>query len=262
MSPSSMNGKVAVVTGASKGIGRAIAERLAADGCDCFLIARSADALAEVAEAIEATGRRAGWAAVDLGALDGVEEAAAAARERFGRVDILVNCAGDTKAGAFPAQPDADWMAGFALKFHGAVRLTRALWPLLVESHGTVINIGGAAAYSPAPGFMIGGAVNAALAHFTKALSKQGLMDDVNVNIVHPGMTASDRMRRLLEQQAEAQGISVEEATAKSEAASGIRRIGTPEDVATTVAFLCDPAARHIQGVQIAVDGGATDGLH
>lgn len=256
-------GKKAVVTGASKGIGRAIAERLASDGCDVFLLARSADALKAAADRIESDhGVAAGFRAVDLKSLSGCEEAAAAVLDRFGGIDILVNCAGDTKAGTFPDQPDADWMDGFDLKFHGAVRLSRLLWPALKNAKGTVVNVGGGAAYTPGPGFMVGGAVNAALAHFTKALSKQGLKDDVNVNIVHPGMTVSDRMQTLLEHQAKTEGISIAEAKERNVSGAGIRRLGQPEDVANAVAFLCSPASRHIQGVQIAVDGGATGGMH
>lgn len=255
-------GKVAVVTGASKGIGRAIAGRLGAEGAAVFLIARSRDALAETAGALGATGVETGFVAADLGTAEGCTAAAAAALARFGHVDILVNCAGATRAGAFPDQPEADWTDGFALKFHGAVRLTRALWPVLKARKGTVVNIGGAAAYTPSPGFMIGGAVNAALAHFTKALSLQGLKDDVNVAIVHPGMTASERMETLLAQQAAAEGVSVEAVRQRSAATSGARRLGQPEDVANAVAFLCAPRSRHVHGVTLVVDGGATAGFH
>lgn len=256
-------GKTAVVTGASKGIGRAIADRLAADGADVFLLARSGDTLAAAAREIEsAHGVSTGFHAVDLKTLAGCEQAAKAAIDRFGRVDILVNCAGDTKSGIFPQQPDAEWLDGFDLKFHGAVRLSRLLWPALKQAKGTVVNVGGGAAYTPSPNFMVGGAVNVALAHFTKSLSKLGLKDDVNVNIVHPGMTVSDRMQMLLEAQSRNEGISVEEAMERNVSGAGIRRLGQPEDVAHAVAFLCSPASRHIQGVQIAIDGGATGGLH
>lgn len=256
-----LSGRKAVVTGASKGIGRAIAKRLAAEGAEVALVARSAGELEAVAEEIAAAGGKAHEVTGDLSDLPGCDAAAKQALHALGGLDILVNVAGATRAGVFPDQPDEDWIDGFALKFHGAVRLTRALWPALVEAKGTVVNIGGAAAHTPAPGFMVGGAVNAALAHFTKALSKQGLKDDVNVNIVHPGMTETDRMEQLLQQEAAAEGVSLDEVRAKKSAEAGLRRIGRPEDVAETVAFLCSPKARHIQGVGVTVDGGATPGL-
>jgi 3-oxoacyl-[acyl-carrier protein] reductase len=254
-------GKAALVTGASKGIGRAIALRLAAEGADVGLVARDGQALSAVAGEIEALGRRAVVIAADLSAEAGCRAAADKAVAALGGLDILVNCAGDTRAGVFPDQPDEDWTGGFALKFFGAVRLTRALWEALKARRGTVINIGGAAAYTPSPSFMVGGAVNAALAHFTKSLSKQGLVDDVNVNIVHPGTTVTERMERLVQQEAAAAGVSEEEIRRRNRERAGIRRLGAPEDVAELVAFLCSPRARHIHGVGIAVDGGATPGL-
>lgn len=253
--------RAALVTGASKGIGRAIARRLAVEGVEVAVVARSGEALADAVAEIEAAGGKAHALPADLSTEAGCQAAATGALAALGRLDILVNCAGATRAGAFPDQPDADWIDGFALKFHGAVRLTRALWTALVERKGTIINIGGAAAYTPGPGFMVGGAVNAALAHFTKALSKQGLKDDVNVNILHPGMTETDRMEALLLQEAKASGIPLDQLRASKSAEAGIRRLGRPDDVAEAVAFLCSPGARHIQGVGIAVDGGATPGL-
>jgi len=262
MSERRFAGKVALVTGASKGIGAAIARRLATEGCNVALVARSGDALAEAAASLAAdTDVQAVAVAADLSSEAGCIAAAERVLEVFGGVDILVNCAGATRAGAFPAQPDADWTDGFALKFFGAVRLTRALWPSLAERSGTVINIGGAAAYTPGAGFMVGGAVNAALGHFSKALSKQGLVDDVNVNIIHPGMTETDRLEQLIRQEAAAEGVAESEIRRRNEAKAGIRRLGRPEDIAETVAFLCSPAARHIQGVGFPVDGGSTPGI-
>lgn len=261
MDKSEFSGQTALVTGGSKGIGFAIAKRLAAGGCKVALTARSSEELDAAVAKIEAAGGSAVPIPADLSSEDGCAMAADAALSTLGGLNILVNCAGATKAGAFPDQPDADWIDGFALKFHGAVRLSRRLWPALVASHGTVINIGGAAAYTPAPGFMVGGAVNAALAHFTKALSKQGLKDDVNVNILHPGMTETDRMETLLQQEAEAEGVSVEEVRAAKSAEAGLRRLGKPEDISETIAFLCSARGRHIQGVGFAIDGGVTPGL-
>jgi NAD(P)-dependent dehydrogenase (short-subunit alcohol dehydrogenase family) len=255
-------GKAALITGASKGIGRAIAERLAAEGADVALVARDGQALNLVSKEIAARhGVRAVGIAADLSSEPGCLDTAKRVIAELGGLDILVNCAGDTKAGAFPLQPDADWTSGFALKLFGAVRLTRALWEPLKARRGTVVNIGGAAAYTPSPGFMIGGAVNAALAHFTKALSKQGLIDDVNINIIHPGATVTERLETLVRQEAAASGMSEEDVRRRNRERAGVRRLGTPEDIAEVVAFLCTPRARHIQGVGIAIDGGATPGL-
>ncbi len=257
-----LDGAVAVITGGSKGIGRAIAERLAAEGADLVLAARTAAELDATAGAIAGdTGRRVETVAVDLRTAEGCEQLHAAATDAFDRIDILVNNAGATKAGPFLDLDDDTWLDGFALKFHGAVRLSRLFWPQLVESHGTVVNIIGGLARTPAPDIMIGGAVNAAFANFTKALAGLGLRDDVNVNAIHPGQTTTTRFTTLLETRAKAAGKTPEELQRGIIERQGVRRLGTPEDVAAVAAFLCRPESRHIQGIAIGVDGGATSGL-
>lgn len=251
--------KVAVISGGSRGIGRAIAQRLAQDGCDCLLAARSEENLHAAAQSIaQESGRRIEICPTDLRTVAGCEAVYTKAESAFGGVDILVNCAGATQGGRFLELDDSLWEDGFALKFHGAVRLSRLFWPLLTRRHGTVVNIIGGAARAPDPDFMIGGAVNAALANFTKALAGLGLRDDVNVNAIHPGMTVTERLDEIFANRAQLAGTTVEEAKRASMEKSGIRRLGTPEDVAALVGFLCSPAARHIQGVAIAVDGGTS----
>ena len=258
-----LNGKVAVVTGGSRGIGRAIAQRLAEEGCDLLLAARSQADLAAAAEAITGdTGRRVEIAAQDLRSLTGCQAVHGALVEAYGRIDILANVAGATRVGAFLELEDSLWEDGFALKFYGCVRLSRLFWPLLVDAKGTVVNIIGGAARTPDPDFMIGGAVNAAMASFTKALAGQGLRDDVNVNAVYPGMTQTERVEELLATRARLEGTTVEAVRAAGLAKEGVRRMGESQDVANLVAFLCRPEARHIQGTAIAVDGGATKGLY
>ena len=255
--------KIAVISGGSRGIGKAIAHQLAQDGCDCLLVARSAENLQEAARLIrQESGHRVEICPTDLRTLAGCEAVYTLVEQTFGRIDILVNCAGATQGGRFLEQADGVWEDGFALKFYGAVRLSRLFWPLLKQSHGTVINIIGGAARTPNPDFMIGGAVNAALANFSKALAGLGLRDDVNVNAIHPGMTLTERLDELYATRAELAGTSVEAAKAASIEQQGLRRMGTPEDVAALVSFLCSPAARHIQGTAIAVDGGVTAGLY
>lgn len=257
-----LDGRVAVITGGSRGIGRAIAGRLAAEGADLVLAARTPEDLDAASEALaSSTGRRVETVAVDLRTVDGAETLHKAATSAFDTIDILVNNAGATQAGPFLELDDEAWFDGFALKFHGAVRLSRLFWPQLAESHGTVVNIIGGLARTPAPDIMIGGAVNAAFANFTKALAGVGLRDDVNVNAIHPGQTTTARLTTLLEKRAEAAGTTPEELQQRIIERQGVRRLGTPDDVASLAAFLCRPEARHIQGVSIGIDGGATSGL-
>jgi NAD(P)-dependent dehydrogenase (short-subunit alcohol dehydrogenase family) len=180
--------------------------------------------------------------------------------ERFRRCDVLVNNAGATRAGAFLELPDAAWLDGFTLKFFGCVRLTRLFWPLLKVAQGSVINIVGGAARTPDPEFLIGGSVNAAMANFSKGLSKLGNRDNVNVNVIHPGNTDTERQEELRRQRAAALGRTVEELRAEALSKSNVRRFGKPEDIAALALFLCSERARHVQGTAIAVDGGATAG--
>lgn len=257
-----LNDKVAVVTGGSRGIGKAIAHRLAQEGCDLLLVAQTQTNLDAASEEIASTGRRVETCATDFRTLEGCEAAHNDLESTYGRVDILVNCAGATKGGLFVDTPDDLWHDGFALKFFGAVRLSRLLWPKLKESRGTVVNIIGGFARTPDPDFMIGGAVNAAFANFNKTLASLGLRDDVNVNAIHPGITVTDRMAELFEGRAKIDGTSVEEAKQAAVEQSGIRRLGEPKDVAELACFLCTPEARHIQGAAISVDGGATSGVY
>ena len=136
--------------------------------------------------------------------------------------------------------PDEPWLDGFALKFFGAVRLTRLFWPLLKASEGHVVNIIGGAARTIEPEFLIGGSVNAATANFTKGLSQLGMRDGVQVNAIHPGQTATERTELLMQQRAAAQGnFGRADARRHAVAKSGIRRMSTPEDIAALALFLC-----------------------
>lgn len=258
-----LEGKLAVVSGGSRGIGRAIARRLADEGADVVIAARTRETLDGTADDIStATGRKVLAVSTDLATLGGCEELHRRVVEEFGKTDILVNCAGATTAGPFLELPDEKWQEGFDLKLFGAVRLSRLFWPLLAEAHGTVIMIDGGMARTPNPRFTIGGAVNAAMANFGKALAGLGLEDDVNVNIVHPGQTRTERLEEIMAAQAAQTGQTTDDFLRAAIERQGIRRLGTPEDVAAVVAFLCSPEARHVHGTAISVDGGATKGLY
>ncbi|HEY0567167.1 MAG TPA: SDR family NAD(P)-dependent oxidoreductase [Xanthobacteraceae bacterium] len=254
--------KVVVVTGGSRGIGRAIALAFAREGAQTVLASSSEANLANAKQAIAQAGPEPLTVAGDLRTLDACEQVFNKVSERFGRCDVLVNNAGATRAGAFVSLPDDAWMDGYALKFFGCVRMCRLFWPLLREAKGTVVNIVGGAARTPSPEFSIGSSVNAAMANFSKGLSKLGNREDVNVNVIHPGTTETERTIQLSQQRAAALGTTPEELRAKSLAQEGTRRIGQPEDIAELTLFLCSSRARHIQGQAIAVDGGSSPGYY
>jgi len=255
-------GKIVVVTGGSRGIGRAIAAGFAREGAQTVLAAANADNLAKAAKTITESGGPAPLTvAADLRTLAGCEQVFKAVNDKFKRCDILVNNAGATKGGNFFDLPDEAFVDGFALKYFAAVRLSKLFWPLLKTAHGSIITIIGGAARTPGAEFLIGGSVNSALANFAKGLAALGNRDDINVNVIHPGMVETDRVVTLFQQFAKAQNKTPEQVREDSLKKSGTRRIGQPEDVAELALFLASPRARHIQGTAISVDGGATPGL-
>ena len=258
--PGEFNGKIVVISGASRGIGRGIALAFAREGAQTVLASSSEQNLAAAAKAVAAEGPQPLTVAGDLRKLEACEQLFRRVNERFQRCDVLVNNAGATRAGAFLDLPDAVWLDGFALKFFGCVRLTRLFWPLLKASQGSVVNIVGGAARTPDAEFLIGGSVNAAVANFSKGLSKLGNRDNVNVNVIHPGNTDTERQAELRRQRAAALGRTVDELRAEALTKSNARRFGKPDDVAELALFLCSERARHVQGTAIAVDGGATPG--
>jgi NAD(P)-dependent dehydrogenase (short-subunit alcohol dehydrogenase family) len=255
--------KIVVVTGGSRGIGRAVAAAFTSEGAQTVLAASNAANLAAAKETIEkAGGPSPVTVAGDLKELGNCEKLFQTVKERFGRCDVLVNSAGATRAGAFLELEDALWLDGFALKFFACVRLCRLFWPMLKEAQGNVINIIGNAARTPDRNFSIGGSVNAAMANFSKSLADLGKSDGVNVNAIHPGLTETERFHEQAKRRAKADNISVEESIKRVVAKTGTRRIAQPEDIAALAVFLASKRASHIHGTAIAVDGGATPGFY
>ncbi|MCF8488577.1 MAG: SDR family oxidoreductase [Rhodospirillum sp.] len=254
--------RVAVVTGASRGLGRAIALEFAKEGFTLALVARDAEALAQVAANCEKNG-----APAVLPLSENLKDPEAATRivdvvlKGLGRIDCLVNNAGDTKRGDFLDLSDEDHLSGFALKYHAAVRLCRAAWASMEATKGSIVNISGVGAHTPEPDFTVGGPVNSALINFSKALSKRAGASGVRVNVVCPGHIVTDRLSRRIETHAEAKGMTFDEAQEDMRVKAGIQRYGTPEDVAAMVVFLCSDKAAYVQGTGTNVDGGATRGI-
>jgi len=250
-----LNDKVAIVTGASRGIGRSIAQILAAEGMRLVVVSRSQHTLNEVAESspVETLA-----VATDLRDPDAPAAVVAAALARFGQIDLLVNNAGATKRGDFLTLPDADWMDGFALKFYGAMRLCRAAWPYLLKSQGSIVNIVGIGGRTGSDEFTIGGSVNAALLNLTKSLADRGVRDGIRVNAINPGAIVTDRLQSRLQSYASLHGIDQAAAPALMAQSFGLARFGNPDEIAHMVAFLASPLSGFCQGSIIDIDGGQT----
>ncbi|MGE0153672.1 MAG: SDR family oxidoreductase [Reyranellaceae bacterium] len=252
-------GKCGIVTGASRGIGRAIALALAREGMRLALVARASDALDE---AVRQTGSGDAFAiGCDLRQPAAPAAAVEAALARFGGLDLVVNCAGATKRGDFLALTDEEWNDGFALKFYAAMRLSRAAWPALRQSRGAIVNVIGVGGRVASAEFGIGGAVNSALINLTKCLADRGVQDGVRVNAVNPGGIATDRWRNRVKVVAERMATTPERAEQELVREMGVAAIGAPENVADVVAFMASPRAAYMQGAVVDVDGGMVRAL-
>src|SRR6266446_9391690 len=253
-----LTGKIAIVTGGSRGIGRAIAVRFAREGAHLVIAARDRAPLTAAAEEIGKAGGKVKTFAADLREPQAPGALVRAALEAFGAIDIVVNNAGATRRGEFLELSDADWLDGFALKFFGAVRLVRAAWPHLKERRGAVLNIIGTGGRTPGPLFTIGGSVNGACLSFTKALADIGIRDGVQVNAINPGSVRTDRLRLLLQSEAAQRGGDIDAAIEQLVRKANVVRLGEPEDVANLAAFILSPQSRLLQGALIDLDGGQT----
>jgi len=251
-------GKVALITGGNRGIGAAIAAELAREGVHVCLVARDRARLEDVAARLASSTVHTAIHSADLREPDVAAQAVAAAVAAFGRLDILVNNAGATRRGDFFSLTDADFHDGFELKFHGAVRVTRAAWPHLRERKGCIINIAGVGAHEASADFTIGGSVNAALLHFTKAMAEIGKEHGVRVNAVSPGLIETERFNGNVERMMRELSLTREQAVATRLATHGTTRVGRPEEVAALVAYLASDRADFVQGSLIDIDGGST----
>jgi 3-oxoacyl-[acyl-carrier protein] reductase len=256
-----LSGKVALVTGSSRGIGRGIALALAQEGCDLLLTGTDENALRDVRSEIAALGVRAENVAIDLRREDAPPSLVDAARRQYGRLDILVNNAGTTKRGDFFLLTDADWADGFGLKFFAHVRLARAAWPLLKEAGGSLVTIAGTSGRVPTAAFTIGSSVNAACVAFSKALADLGKSDGVQVNAINPSYVETERFWRRI--QADMERTGQDEAAVREwhRQDIGVTRFGLPEDIAGLVAFMVSPRGRWLHGATIDMDGGEVRAL-
>jgi 3-oxoacyl-[acyl-carrier protein] reductase len=250
--------RVAIVTGASRGIGRAIAQKLASGGIRCVLTARDRGLLEGAVREITESGGDADAVPLDLREPTAPAALVTFAFERFGRIDIVINNAGATKRGDFLALSDEDFVDGFALKYFGSVRLIRAAWPYLKATKGTILNIIGVGGRTPGAAFAIGGSVNAALLSLTKALAAKGIDDGIRVNAINPGPIRTDRLKKRLSDLAAEEGIALAAAERHFIITERVTRIGEPSDVASLAAFIVGPEGSFLQGALVDLDGGST----
>jgi 3-oxoacyl-[acyl-carrier protein] reductase len=253
-----LSNQVAIVTGASRGIGRAIAETLSAEGMKVVLVARSQAALETLAASLPTETM---VQALDLRKPESAEQVVVETIRHLERLDLLVNNAGSTRRGDFLRLSDEEWKDGFDLKFFGAMRLSRAAWPYLQATEGRIVNIIGVGGRIGSAEFTIGGTVNAAMMNLTKALADQGVRDGVRVNAVNPGSIATERLQTRIKAHAKEKNITPEEAARQMPHEMKISRFGNPDEIARAVAFLASPQAAYIQGAILDVDGGATRAL-
>jgi 3-oxoacyl-[acyl-carrier protein] reductase len=252
---------VAVVTGASQGIGRAAALRLARDFSAVVLVARDKENLEMAASEITSMGAKAMVFAVDLRVPRSAETVIERTLERFGRIDALLNIAGAVPQIDLFQLTDAQWDDGMALKFHGARRLTIQAWDALKSSQGSVVLMSGNAALDPKPGNAAVAAINAAINALAKAFAEQGIKDGVQVNSVSPGVVMTGRRQAFFEKWAPAHNLTVEEAIKKFPEQVGITRFGQPEEIADLMSYLVSPAAKWMTGASVRMDGGEIKGI-
>ena len=256
-----LGGKVALVTGASRGIGRACAEALAAEGMGVAICARERGDLEEAAEAVRRAGRDGRVVAVpaDMTNPEDINRFVETAARELGRIDLLVNVAGASAFGPFEGLADEAWLAAMELKYLGYVRCARAVVPHMRQGGGgRIVNIIGNGGRHSMIYHMPGSASNAALLNFTKNLADTLAPDNILVNAINPGLIETQRYWRLVDAVAALRGASREEAVRGLMAEIPLGRPGQPAEIASAVVFLASEHARYITGTSLLIDGGMT----
>lgn len=245
-----IRGRVALVTGASKGIGKAIAEGLAAEGARVLLSARGEEALGRTVEAIRRAGGEAAGIPADVTDAAQVEALVAGTRERFGDPAILVTNAGGPPPGLPSSLDEEAWRRGFELTLMSAVRLARAALPAMRRAGwGRIVNVTSLSVREPILQLTLSNAFRAGVTGFAKTLATEVAAEGITVNGVGPGYTATERLEELFDDDA-ARDALIEAIPAK--------RFGTPEEVAAVAVFLCSEGAAYVTGQTIFPDGGVT----
>jgi len=257
-----LSGRVAVVAGASQGLGLACARELAAEGAAVVLCARHPGRLEQACETIRADGGTCAGVPADVAQEGAPAAVVARALEEFGRIDALVPNSGGPPAGRFEELPPEAWDAATSLLLRSAVGFARAALPAMREQgSGRIIGITSVAVKQPVDGLILSNALRSAVTGFLRTLANEVAGDGITVNAVLPGFMATDRMRHLIERDAAAAGIGIEEQTERTAGAIPIGRLGEPREFAAMVAFLASDRASYVTGQSIVVDGGLNRSL-
>ncbi|MCB1742002.1 MAG: SDR family oxidoreductase [Gammaproteobacteria bacterium] len=258
-----LEGKVALVTGGGRGIGRAVALMLAGHGVNVALCGRTEQTLEETAGQIRALGVQAWPIVTDVADPDALKGFIDSAATQAGRVDILVNNAVSSLHAPFAEQTDDHWRHHIDVKLMACIRASRLIIPhMRTVGGGRIVNIGGMTARIVAPIRITNGVVNAGISNFTKQLSAQVGVDNITVNCVHPGFTATDRMMAGVRRRATDSGIGEADEIARMVGSIPLGRLVAPEDIARAVLFFCSPLAAMVTGQSIAVDGGSGESIN
>jgi NAD(P)-dependent dehydrogenase (short-subunit alcohol dehydrogenase family) len=259
-----LKNKAVLITGGSAGIGLACANLFAAEGSSVAIVAREPERLAQAARRVaEEHGATVHAVPADLASLAGIEGAIERALEKLGRIDVLVNNAGSIRAGAFLDIPDAQWVEDWNLKVLGYVRAARRVLPVMQrQGSGRIVNVIGTAARQANPNYLVGGAANAALVHFTKGLSEVAALDGVFVKAASPGAVQTERWENRMKLEAKAEGRTYEEVRAERIASYPLKRIVLPDEVADLVCFLASSRSDMLNGATVNIDGGWSRGVY
>jgi 3-oxoacyl-[acyl-carrier protein] reductase len=258
-----LTGKVALVTGSSRGLGLAVADELAAEGCDVVLSARSADVLSKEAARIEReTGRPTLAVPADLSSSNGVQGLLRTVLANFSHVDVLVTNAGGPPVGTFEDHSPDAWNDAVRLTLRSVLDLTRGVLPGMKErGWGRIVNITSIAVKQPVNGLILSNSVRAAVTGFAKTLASEVAPLGITVNNALPGYTWTQRVRELAATAAEDRGVTSEEVIAGWEATIPVGRLAEPREFAALVAFLASERASYVTGASVAVDGGCVKSL-
>jgi len=255
-----LEGRAALVGGASKGIGRAAAGGLAKEGCRVAICARHEETLEAAAAEIRAeTGAEVLPIICDMSRYEDIKQAVAKAVEAFGRLDIVVNNAGGPPTGTFDTLNEEYWQHSLNQNLLSAVRTIREALPHMRRGgYGRIINVTSVSVKTPIDNLMLSNAARLGVIGMAKTLSREIAGEGITVNNVCPGNIATDRLMSLIEERAKRQGVSLEEAVRVEESRIPMGVLGEAEDVANLIVFLASAKARYITGTTIQVDGGST----